>query len=157
MAGISAREISTELMGSGTMSSEMSCEATRSRSLDNESTDHASSSVADGSPLQMLLTPKAAHARRIASECPCCVPTFILTFGDVVGATMPGVAGARATCADTIASARAPADRPAPASWTNARRFMKRPLSRRQLTTFGGGQNVATLDSATHRHGSAFT
>ena len=124
MAGSSAREISDELMGSGTMSSEMPCDATSSRNFDSESTDHASSSFADGSPLQMLLTPNAAQARRTASEWPCCVPTFILTFGDVVGATTPDVAGLCATCADTIASARAPADMPAPASLTNSRRFM---------------------------------
>ena len=110
MAGISAREISDELIGSGTMSSEMPCDATRSRSFDSASTDHASSIFADGRPLQMLFTPNAAQARRIASESPCCVPTFIFTFGDVVGATMPDFAGACACCADTTASARA-ADR----------------------------------------------
>ena len=50
------------------MSSEMPCDATVSRSFDSPSTDHASSIFADGRPLQMLFTPKAAQARRIASE-----------------------------------------------------------------------------------------
>src|SRR6185503_10640099 len=127
MAGSSAREISEELMGSGTISSEMPCDATCSRNLDSDSTDHASSIFGDGKPLQMLFTPNAAQARRIASEWPCCVPTFIFTFGDVVGATMPDFAGVCATCADTTASARAPADMPPPASRTNSRRFMTPP------------------------------
>src|SRR3954449_7457665 len=124
MAGISAREISDELMGSGTMSSEMPYDATNSCSFDSDSTDHASSSFAEGGPAQMLLTPNAAHARRMSSEWPCCVPTFILIDGDVVGATIPDAAGACATCADTIASASAPAGTPAAASRTNSRRFM---------------------------------
>ena len=64
----------------------------------------------------MLLTPNAAQARRIGSESPCCVPTFILTVGDVVGATMPDLAGACACCAETTASARAGPDSPAAAS-----------------------------------------
>src|SRR5687768_3190637 len=75
----------------------------------------------------MLFTPKAAQARRISSESPCCVPTFIFTFGDLVGATMPDLAGFCATCADTTASASAGADNPAPASLTNSRRFMEPP------------------------------
>src|ERR1041385_7968377 len=99
-------------MGSGTMSSEMPYEPTVSRSFDSESTDHASSSFGDGRLLQMLFTPNDAHARRIASVWPCWVPTFIRTFGEVVAATMPDFAGDCATCAETIASARAPADRP---------------------------------------------
>src|SRR6266498_4561428 len=127
MAGNSAREISDELIGSGTMSSEMPNDSTRSRKRDNASTDHASSTFADGRPLQMLFTPNAAQARRIASEWPCCVPTFILTFGDVVGATMPDFAGACACCADTTASASAATGMPAPASLTNSRRFMTPP------------------------------
>src|SRR6266540_6605433 len=106
------------------MSSEMPNDSTRSRKRDNASTDHASSTFADGRPLQMLFTPNAAQARRIASEWPCCVPTFIFTFGDVVGATMPDVAGACACCADTTASASAATGIPAPASLTNSRRFM---------------------------------
>jgi hypothetical protein len=62
--------------------------------LVNESTVQASSIFADGSPLQMLFTPKAAQARRIASLCPCCVPTFIRAFGTgVAGATAGVVAG----------------------------------------------------------------
>src|SRR5437899_10398797 len=125
MAGISAREISDELIGSGTMSSEMPYDATRSRNRDRESTDHASSIFSDGSPLQMLFTPNAAQARRMASEWPCCVPTFIFTFGEVVGATMPDFAGACACCADTTASASAATGMPAPASLTHSRRFMR--------------------------------
>src|SRR6266850_3861172 len=127
MAGISAREISDELIGNGTMSSEMPCDATTSRSFERPSTDHASSTFADGRPLQMLFTPNAAQARRMASEWPCCVPTFILTFGDVVGATMPDFAGPCACCADTTASASAATGMPAPASLTNSRRFMDPP------------------------------
>src|SRR5438067_7110899 len=99
MAGSSAREISDELIGSGTISSEMPCDATTSRSFERPSTDHASSIFADGRPLQMLFTPNAEQARRMASEWPCCVPTFIFTLGDVVGATRPDFAGARACCA----------------------------------------------------------
>src|SRR5262245_1325068 len=125
MAGISARVISEELIGSGTMSSEMPCDATTSRSLESPSTDHASSIFGDGSPLQMLVTPNAAQARRMGSVWPCCVPTFILTFGDVVGATIPDLAGACATCAETTASARAPTDTPALVILTKSRRFMK--------------------------------
>ena len=117
-------EISSELIGSGTMSSVMPCDATRSRSRVSDSTDHASSIRRDGSSLQMLWTPNAAQARRISSESPCCVPTFIFAFGDVVGATMPELAGDRACCADTTASARAAAGAPAPARRTNSRRFM---------------------------------
>src|SRR6266508_1616598 len=124
MAGSSAREISDELIGNGTMSSEMPCDATRSRSVERPSTDHASSIFSDGRRLQMWLTPNAAQARRIWSESPCCVPTFILAFGE--GAA--GLAGVLATCADTTASASAAADTPPPASRTNSRRFMNPPL-----------------------------
>jgi hypothetical protein len=53
------------------------------------------------------------------------VPTFIFTFEDVVGATMPDFAAFCATCAETSASATAPADIPAPVSLTKSRRFMK--------------------------------
>src|SRR5262245_32346553 len=113
MAGISAREISDELIGSGTMSSEMPCDVTVSRSRDSPSTDHASSILTDGSPLQMLLTPKAAHWRRIGSVWPCCVPTFIVAFADE---TMPDFAGDFACWAETTASASAAAGTPAPAS-----------------------------------------
>src|SRR5438132_142984 len=130
MAGSSAREISEELIGSGTMSSEMPNDATRSRNFESPSTDHASSIFGDGRPLQMLFTPNAAHARRISSEWPCCVPTFIFTFGDIVGATMPDFAGACACCADTTASASAATGIPAPASLTNSRRFMEPPADR---------------------------
>src|SRR6187455_1105886 len=93
MAGISAVEISEELIGSGTMSSEMPWALTRSRSRDKPSTDHLSSIFSDGRLLQMLLTPNAAHAFRISSVSPCWVPTFIFTDEDVVGATMPDFAG----------------------------------------------------------------
>src|SRR5437773_8237239 len=106
------------------ISSEMPNDSTRSRKRDNASTDHASSTFADGRPLQMLFTPNAAQARRIATQWPCCVPTFSLTFGDVVEATMPDFAGACACCADTAASASAATGMPAPASLTNSRRFL---------------------------------
>src|SRR5712671_212308 len=105
------------------MSSEMPCDATTSRSFERPSTDHASSTFADGRPLQMLFTPKAAQARRMASEWPCCVPTFIFAFGDIAAR----LAGVLPTCADTTASASAPTDIPLPASRTNSRRFMEPP------------------------------
>src|SRR5262245_44779276 len=77
MFGISNREISFELMGSGTMSRVTPNDSTRSRSRERPSTDHLSSRRSDGRRLQMLLTPKPAIARRMASESPCCVPTFM--------------------------------------------------------------------------------
>src|SRR6185295_18408651 len=106
------------------MSSVMPCDATVSRSLDRPSTVHASSIFGDGRPLQMLLTPNAAHCRRIASLWPCCVPTFIVAFGDE---TIPDLAGDFACCADTTASANAGAESPALASRTNSRRFIDAP------------------------------
>jgi hypothetical protein len=59
MAGYSAPLVSTELSGSGSMSRWMPKDSTRSRSLSRPSTDHFSSSVLDGSELQMCSTPKA--------------------------------------------------------------------------------------------------
>src|SRR5882672_6257280 len=103
------------------MSSVMPCEATVSRSFDKPSTVHASSIFGDGSPLQMLFTPNAAHCRRIASLWPCCVPTFMVAFG---AGRAPDFAGDFACCADTTASASAGAESPAPASRTNSRRFI---------------------------------
>src|SRR4029450_4963605 len=70
----------------------------------------------------MLLTPNAAHARRISAESPCCVPTFIRALGD---GPAWGLAGVRAACAETIASASAPIDTPAPAFRTNSRRSIR--------------------------------
>src|SRR6185503_11433995 len=123
MAGISAREISYELIGSGTMSSEMPNDSTCSRNRDRDSTDQASSILTDGSRPQMLFTPNAAIARSTGSESPCCVPTFIFAFGALAAA----VDGALATWADTTASASAATGMPAPASLTNSRRFMEPP------------------------------
>src|SRR5262245_33462607 len=127
MAGSSALAIGEELIGSGTMSSEMPCLVTVSFRRDNPSTDHASSILGEGKPLQMLLTPNAAHERRMASVWPCCVPTFIFTLGDLVGATMPDFAGDWACWADTTVSASAAADTPELASFTNSRRFIAPP------------------------------
>ena len=53
MFGSSKRLISFELMGSGTMSSVMPNDSTRSRRRDSESTDHFSSKRSEGSRLQM--------------------------------------------------------------------------------------------------------
>ena len=53
IAGISALEISAELIGSGSMSSETPCAWARSRRFDSASTDHASSSFFDGRLPQM--------------------------------------------------------------------------------------------------------
>ena len=63
IAGFSLREISFELSGSGTMSSVMPNDSTRSRSRVSASTDHASSSFADGRRLQMLFDAEAGAAR----------------------------------------------------------------------------------------------
>jgi hypothetical protein len=81
IAGFSLREISLELSGSGTMSSVMPNDSTRSRRRVSASTDHAASSVRDGNRLQMRLTPNPASTRRMESESPCCVPTFMSAFG----------------------------------------------------------------------------
>ncbi len=78
----------------------------------NASTDHFSSSFADGMLPQMLLQPKAAIAFRIASESPCWVPTLNFTFD--VDAAGFAVLGFLATCADTSVSASAPAAIPLP-------------------------------------------
>ena len=53
IAGLSLREISLELSGSGTMSSVRPNDSTCSRSFVSASTDQASSSFAEGSRLQM--------------------------------------------------------------------------------------------------------
>src|SRR5262245_4532559 len=110
------------------MSRLMPCDATVSRSRDSPSTVHASSIFSDGRPLQMLFTPNAAHCRRIASLCPCCVPTFIVAFG---GGSAPDFAGAIACCAETTVSASAAAGTPALASLTNSRRFIGPPETNR--------------------------
>src|SRR6266540_160815 len=114
-------------MGSGNMSSEIPCALARSRRVDSASTDHASSAFLDGRLPQMLLTPNAARTRRMSSASPCCVPTFILAFGEAFGAVGAGLAGVLVTCDATTASARAPTDMPAPANRTNSRRFMESP------------------------------
>ena len=51
--GSSNREISFELMGSGTMSSVTPNDSTRSRSFDSPSTDQCSSILTEGRRLQM--------------------------------------------------------------------------------------------------------
>jgi hypothetical protein len=86
MFGSSKRLMSFELMGSGIMSSVMPNDSTCSRNRDRLSTDHLSSRRTDGSRLQMWFTPKPAIARRIWSESPCCVPTFIRAVGEGRGA-----------------------------------------------------------------------
>jgi hypothetical protein len=94
MFGSSNRLMSFELIGSGIMSRAMPNDSTCSRNRDSESTDHLSSSLVEGSRLQMLLTPKPARTRRIASESPCCVPTFIgVRIGEGAGcaATTPAL------------------------------------------------------------------
>ena len=68
MAGFSLREISLELSGSGTMESVTPNDSTRSRRRLSPSTDHAPSIFADGSRLQMCVTPKPASTRRMASS-----------------------------------------------------------------------------------------
>ena len=109
----------------GIMSSEMPYDSTRSRCFVSASTDHFSSSFADGMLPQMLLQPKAAIAFRMASESPCWVPTLNFTFAFDVPAA--GARGLLATCADTSVSAIAPAAIPLPASRTNSRRSMVSP------------------------------
>ena len=69
----------------------------------------------------MWLTPKPASTRRIASESPCCVPTFIRALPGAAGFL---AAGCAATCAVTSVSAIAPAVTPLPANRTNSRRFI---------------------------------
>ena len=121
IAGICARSIDADVIVIGIMSSEMPYDSTRSRCFVNASTDHFSSSFADGMLPQMLLQPNAAIALRMASESPCCVPTLNFTF-DAGAAGFAAAAGVRATCAETSVSASAPADIPLPASRTNSRR-----------------------------------
>ena len=142
-AGFSEREISFELSGSGTMSSAMPNDSTRSRKRERPSTDQASSSFADGRRLQMWVTPKPAIACRIGSESPCCVPTFMAA-RRVVWATDgrgPGVAravgGAVATRAAARASAAAPIVVAVPVSRRNLRRSMV-------ASVLSGSEDIAT-------------
>src|SRR6478735_1393468 len=87
-----------------------------------------SSICADGSLLQMLVTPNPAMARRMASESPCWVPTFMRA-GLLVRVWRGR--GLAATVAVAMASAiAAPAVAP-PDSCMNSRRFMN--LSRSDL------------------------
>ena len=80
MAGICARSIEADVIVIAVMSSLMPNDSTCSRCFVSASTDHFSSSFADGMLPQMLLTPKAAIALRVASASPCCVPTWNFTF-----------------------------------------------------------------------------
>jgi hypothetical protein len=75
IAGICARSIDAEVIVMGIMSSLMPYDSTFSRCFVSASTDHFSSSLADGMLPQMLLHPNAAIALRISSVSPCCVPT----------------------------------------------------------------------------------
>jgi hypothetical protein len=75
IAGICARSIDADVIVMAVMSSLMPNDSTCSRCLLSASTDHFSSSFDDGMLPQMLLTPNAAIALRMASESPCCVPT----------------------------------------------------------------------------------
>ena len=100
----------------------MPYDSTCSRCFVSASTDHFSSSFADGMLPQMLLKPKAAIAFRMASESPCCVPTLNFTFD--AAALVLAAAGVLATCAETSVSAIAPAAIPLPARRTNSRRSM---------------------------------
>ena len=127
MAGICARSIEADVIVIAVMSSLMPNDSTCSRCFVSASTDHFSSSLADGMLPQMLLTPKAAIALRVASSSPCCVPTLNFTFE--FEPAVPGFAGfgILATCASTRVSARAPAAIPLPASRTNSRRSIRKP------------------------------
>jgi hypothetical protein len=114
--GFSALAIGCELRGSGTQSSVMPKDSTRSRSFVSPSTDHCSSRRAEGSVLQMLFTPSAARTARVASVESCCVPTFMRARLRAEGA------GAAACAADHSPAA---APRAAtPASRPNPRRSM---------------------------------
>ena len=64
IAGLSELEISLELRGSGTMSRLMPKDATCSLSRVRPSTDQASSILAHGSLLQMLVTPIRSHGAK---------------------------------------------------------------------------------------------
>ena len=128
MAGICARSIEADVIVIAVMSSLMPNDSTCSRCFVSASTDHFSSSFADGMLPQILLTPKAAIAFRVASSSPCCVPTLNFTFD--VAALVLAAAGVLATCAETSVSARAPPAIPLPASLTNSRRSMVPPLGK---------------------------
>ena len=90
MAGICARSIEADVIVIGIMSSLMPNDSTCSRCFVSASTDHFSSSFADGMLPQMLLTPKAAIALRMASSSPCCVPTWNFTFDDAAALVLAG-------------------------------------------------------------------
>src|SRR5215467_10005108 len=122
MFGSSAFVISLELIGSGTTSSVMPNDSIRSRSRERPSTDQCSSNRSEGSRLQILLTPNPARARRISSESPCCVPTFINAFRVFAFESPDWRGGVAATCAVTTASVNAPVAIPLPATRTNFRR-----------------------------------
>ena len=68
IAGICARSIDADVIVIGIMSSLMPYDSTCSRCFVSASTDHFSSSFADGMLPQMLLQPKAAIAFRMASR-----------------------------------------------------------------------------------------
>ena len=65
---------------SGTISSLMPNDSTRSFNFVKPSTDHCWSNCSDGRALQMLFTPNAASNFRISSEDSCWWPTFIRAF-----------------------------------------------------------------------------
>src|SRR6476646_4438935 len=113
--GFSERVMYAELSGSGTHSSLMPCDSTRSRSLVNPSTDHLSSNFGDGRLLQMWLQPSAASTGRTASFELCCVPSLNSALRGV-----PPVLGAAAP-----AGAALPAMAPAAADWRNRLRCMR--------------------------------
>ena len=71
---IGALPMIAEGSGSGTMSSEMPCFSTRSRSRESPSTDHFSSSCGEISPLQMWFTPSDDITESTSSLSECCVP-----------------------------------------------------------------------------------
>ena len=124
IAGICARSIEADVIVIGIMSSLMPNDSTCSRCLARASTDHFSSSLADGMLPQMLLTPNAAIALSVASSSPCCVPTWNFTF-DAAAVLVRGGAFGLGACADTRVSARAPAAIPVPARRTNSRRSIE--------------------------------
>ena len=131
MAGICARSIEADVIVIAVMSSLMPNDSTCSRCFVSASTDHFSSSFADGMLPQILLTPKAAIAFSVASSSPCCVPT--LNFTLAFDALAARVAGVLATCADTRVSASAPAAIPLPASLTNSRRSIAASLMESEI------------------------
>ena len=123
MAGISAREISDELIGSGSMSSEMPCDFTRSRRFRQR--------VHRPRVVHLVGRQAAAdvvHAeRRQRAKDWLGIPLLRAELHLSLRCRRGRFAGALATCAETTASARAPADMPPPASRTNSRRFTEPP------------------------------